>query len=34
MDFVDRNLICMDCGAEFVFTAGDQLFFHEKQAYE
>ena len=34
MDFVDRNLICMDCEAEFVFTAGEQLFFHEKQDYE
>ena len=31
MGFVDRDLICMDCGAEFVFTAGEQLFFHEKQ---
>jgi CxxC-x17-CxxC domain-containing protein len=31
MDFVDRNLICKDCGAEFLFTAGEQLFFHEKQ---
>ena len=31
MEFVDRVLKCMDCGAEFVFTAGEQLFFHDKQ---
>ncbi len=31
MDFVDRELTCIDCGAEFVFTAGEQLFFHDKQ---
>ena len=31
MDFVDRELKCVDCGAEFVFTAGEQLFFHDKQ---
>ena len=31
MEFTDRVLKCMDCGAEFVFTAGEQLFFHDKQ---
>jgi len=31
MDFVDRNLKCADCGNEFVFTAGEQLFFNDKQ---
>jgi CxxC-x17-CxxC domain-containing protein len=31
MEFSDRVLKCMDCGAEFVFTAGEQLFFHDKQ---
>ena len=31
MEFVDRVLKCVDCGAEFVFTAGEQLFFHDKQ---
>ena len=31
MDFLDRELKCVDCGAEFVFTAGEQLFFHDKQ---
>ena len=31
MEFVDRALICVDCGREFVFTAGEQLFFQDKQ---
>jgi len=31
MEFKDRVLKCNDCGAEFVFTAGEQLFFHDKQ---
>jgi CxxC-x17-CxxC domain-containing protein len=31
MEFFDRVLKCNDCGAEFVFTAGEQLFFHDKQ---
>jgi CxxC-x17-CxxC domain-containing protein len=31
MQFVDRFLKCSDCGQEFVFTAGEQLFFHDKQ---
>ncbi len=31
MDFVDRLLTCSDCGGEFVFTAGEQLFFSDKQ---
>jgi len=31
MDFLDRELKCIDCGAGFVFTAGEQLFFHDKQ---
>jgi CxxC-x17-CxxC domain-containing protein len=26
----DKTLICKDCGAEFVFTAGEQEFFAEK----
>jgi CxxC-x17-CxxC domain-containing protein len=30
MEFSDRVLKCVDCGAEFVFTAGEQLFFYEK----
>ena len=31
MEFVDKILKCSDCGSEFVFTAGEQLFFHDKQ---
>lgn len=31
MEFTDRILKCADCGEEFVFTAGEQLFFHDKQ---
>ena len=31
MDFVDRILVCADCGGEFIFTAGEQLFFFDKQ---
>jgi CxxC-x17-CxxC domain-containing protein len=31
MEFQDKLLTCMDCGAEFVFTAGEQSFFHDKQ---
>lgn len=31
MEYVNRILKCIDCGAEFVFTAGEQLFFHDKQ---
>jgi CxxC-x17-CxxC domain-containing protein len=30
MKFQDKMLTCVDCGAEFVFTAGEQLFFHER----
>ena len=29
--FDDRLLTCADCHAEFIFTAGEQLFFHDKQ---
>ncbi len=29
--FEDRILTCSDCHQEFVFTAGEQLFFHDKQ---
>ena len=31
MEFSDRVLTCVDCGAEFIFTAGEQVFFHDKQ---
>ncbi|MBC8531849.1 zinc-ribbon domain containing protein [Gehongia tenuis] len=28
--YEDKTLICKDCGAEFVFTAGEQEFYAEK----
>lgn len=31
MEFQDRSLKCVDCGSDFVFTAGEQLFFYDKQ---
>jgi CxxC-x17-CxxC domain-containing protein len=31
MEFQDKMLKCIDCGADFVFTAGEQLFFNDKQ---
>ena len=31
MEFQDKVLKCVDCGNDFVFTAGEQLFFHDKQ---
>lgn len=29
-EFQDRVLKCSECGAEFVFTAGEQQFYHDK----
>jgi CxxC-x17-CxxC domain-containing protein len=31
MEFQDKTLKCVDCGGDFIFTAGEQLFFHDKQ---
>src|SRR5438105_13219382 len=31
MECQDKMLKCIDCGAAFVFTAGEQLFLHDKQ---
>ncbi len=28
--YQDKTLVCKDCGAEFVFTAGEQQFYAEK----
>ncbi|MDR0883904.1 MAG: zinc-ribbon domain containing protein [Oscillospiraceae bacterium] len=28
--FEDKTLTCRDCGAEFIFTAGEQEFYAEK----
>ena len=30
MEYQDRMLVCVDCGAEFVFTAGEQQFYASK----
>ena len=29
-EFQDRALLCVECGGEFIFTAGEQQFFHDK----
>jgi len=31
MEFTDRILKCVICGEDFVFSAGEQVFFREKQ---
>jgi len=31
MEFQDKMLKCIECGTEFLFTAGEQLFFRDKQ---
>ena len=28
--YQDKTLVCKECGAEFVFTAGEQEFYAEK----
>ncbi len=28
--FVDRNILCIDCDTDFVWTAGEQTFFRDK----
>jgi len=29
-EFVDRMLKCSDCGTDFIFTAGEQQFYQDK----
>jgi len=31
MNFIDKTLKCVTCAEEFVFSAGEQMFFSEKQ---
>ena len=31
MEFLDRLSTCADCGGDFIFTAGEQLFFFDKR---
>jgi CxxC-x17-CxxC domain-containing protein len=33
VELQDKTLKCRDCGKDFVFTAGEQLFFHKKQCH-
>ncbi len=30
MAFEDKTLVCKDCGKEFIFSAGEQEFYHER----
>ena len=30
MALADKTLVCVDCGAEFTFTVGEQEFFQER----
>ena len=29
-EFTDETLVCVECGKEFVFSAGEQAFYKEK----
>jgi CxxC-x17-CxxC domain-containing protein len=31
MELLDKTLRCVDCASEFIWTAGEQLFFADKQ---
>lgn len=31
MEFQDKSLTCVDCGSDFIWTAGEQVFFADKQ---
>jgi CxxC-x17-CxxC domain-containing protein len=30
MEFTDKSLVCVECGRTFVWTAGEQLFYHDR----
>src|SRR6185369_11053533 len=30
-EFEDRSIVCIDCSKDFVWTAGEQTFFRDKQ---
>lgn len=30
MEFQDKTIVCKECGKEFLFTAGEQKFYKEK----
>jgi len=29
-EYQDRSIACVDCGESFIWTAGEQVFFHDK----
>jgi CxxC-x17-CxxC domain-containing protein len=29
-DFQDTTIVCIDCGKDFIWTSGEQLFYHDK----
>ena len=29
-EFEDRSIKCVDCGEDFIWTVGEQVFFHDK----
>jgi CxxC-x17-CxxC domain-containing protein len=31
MEFKDKSLVCVECHRSFVWTAGEQLFFHDRR---
>ena len=30
MEFEDKSLVCVECSQTFVWTAGEQLFYHDR----
>ncbi len=34
IDFLDKQLTCLDCGREFTFTTGEQMYFWAKELSE
>jgi len=30
-EFEDKNILCIDCGKDFVWTIGEQKFYHDKR---
>jgi CxxC-x17-CxxC domain-containing protein len=30
MEFKDKSLVCIECNQTFVWTAGEQLFYHDR----
>ena len=30
MEFKDKSLVCVECSQTFVWTAGEQLFYHDR----